>query len=96
MKAATSYFLFLVTFRHNRICGLAVAFKKFFFGGLPAFQKKSQNRGESWSIRLLSGHALTCQSPAKLALANTNNYTRKARAPSTDPYQYNYMCVVWG
>ncbi len=49
-----------------------------------------------WSIRLLSGHALTCQSPAKWALANTNNYTKKVRAPSTNPYQYRYMCVVWG
>jgi len=26
--------------------------------------------------RLLSGHALTCQSPAKLALANAYNYTK--------------------
>ncbi len=48
------------------------------------------------SISLLSGHALTCQSPAKLALANTNNYTRKASALSTDPYQNNYMCVSFG
>jgi hypothetical protein len=31
-----------------------------------------------------------------LALANTNNYIKRARAPSTNPYQYNYMCVVWG
>ena len=39
-KPTTSYFLFLVTFRHNRICGLAVAFKNIVFGCLPALPKK--------------------------------------------------------
>jgi hypothetical protein len=28
-KSTTSYFWFLLTFRHNRICGLAVAFKNY-------------------------------------------------------------------
>ena len=44
IKPTTSFF-FLVTFRHNRICGLAVAFKNIVFGGLPAVPKKSRNRG---------------------------------------------------
>jgi hypothetical protein len=43
IKPTTSNFLFLVIFCHNRICGLAVAFKNNFLGGLPALQKKSQN-----------------------------------------------------
>ncbi len=39
IKSTTSYFWFLVTFRHNRICGLAVAFKNYFLGCLPALLK---------------------------------------------------------
>jgi hypothetical protein len=39
IKPTTSYFLFLVIFRHNRICGLAVAFKNNFLEGLPALPK---------------------------------------------------------
>ena len=40
IKPTTSYFLFHVTFCHNQICGLAVAFKNIFLGGLPALPKK--------------------------------------------------------
>ena len=39
VKPTTSYFWFLVTFRHHRICGLAVAFKNYFLGCLPALLK---------------------------------------------------------
>jgi hypothetical protein len=39
VKPTTSYFWFLVTFRHNRICGLAVSFKNYFLGFLPALLK---------------------------------------------------------
>ena len=43
IKPTTSYFLFLVTFGHNRICGLAVCL--LFFRELPALSKtkKKQN-----------------------------------------------------
>ena len=39
VKPTTSYFWFFVTFRHNRICSLAVAFKNYFLGCLPALLK---------------------------------------------------------
>ena len=57
IKPNTSYFLFLITFRHNRICGLAVAFKKYFLGGLPALPKKSRNRGVLGELRQTSRNA---------------------------------------
>jgi hypothetical protein len=41
IKPTTSYFLFLGTFRHNWICGLAVAFKNKIFGGLPVVSWES-------------------------------------------------------
>ena len=37
VKPTTDYFWFLVTFCHNQICGLAVAFKHFFWGVFPRF-----------------------------------------------------------
>ena len=40
IKPTTSYLFYLIFFPHNRICGLAVAFKNNFFGGLPALPKK--------------------------------------------------------
>ncbi len=36
VKSSTSYLWFLVTFHHNQICGLAVAFKNCFVGCLPS------------------------------------------------------------
>ena len=39
IKPTTSYFWFLVTFRHNQICGLAAAFKNYFLGCLPVLLK---------------------------------------------------------
>jgi hypothetical protein len=39
IKPTTSYYYYFFR-RHNRICGLAVAFKNNFFGGLPALPKK--------------------------------------------------------
>ena len=61
IKPTTSYFLFLVTFHHNRICGLAVAFKNNCFGGLPALPKKipkSRGLGRAWE---------SCAKPAQTA-----------------------------
>ena len=55
IKPTTSYFFFF--FRHNRICGLAVAFKNNFLGGLPALPKKSQNRGVLGELRQTSRNA---------------------------------------
>jgi hypothetical protein len=46
IKPTTSYFLFLITFRHNRICGLAVAFKNIFLGVFPR-SKINPEIGES-------------------------------------------------
>ena len=61
IKPTTSYFLFLVTFRHNRICGLAVAFKNKFFGGLPALPKKSRNRGVLGAVGRAAPNQPKCQ-----------------------------------
>jgi hypothetical protein len=49
-KTNYSYFLFLITFRHNRICGLDVAFKNNFLGVFPHFQKNPEIEvsWESW------------------------------------------------
>jgi hypothetical protein len=46
IKTTTSYFWFLVTFCHNRICGLAVAFKNYFLGCLPALLKITPKTGD--------------------------------------------------
>jgi len=45
IKPTTSYFWFLVTFRHNQICGLAVAFKHYFFGISSRASKKNPQNG---------------------------------------------------
>ena len=39
IKPTTSYLFYFIFFRHNRICGLAVAFKNMFFGGFPCREK---------------------------------------------------------
>ena len=46
VKPTTSYFWFLVTFHHNRICGLAVAFKNYFLRCLPALLKIIPKTGD--------------------------------------------------
>ena len=51
IKPTTSYFWFLVTFRHNRICGLAVAFKNYFLGCLPALLKIIPKTGDIGELR---------------------------------------------
>jgi hypothetical protein len=51
ITSTTSYFWFLVTFCHNRICGLAVAFKNYFLGCLPALLKIIPKRGVSRELR---------------------------------------------
>jgi len=51
VKPTTSYFWFLVTFRHNRICGLAVAFNKYFLGCLPALLKIIPKMGDVSKLR---------------------------------------------
>jgi hypothetical protein len=58
IKPTTSYFLFLVTFRHNRICGLAVAFKKKNLGSSRA-SKKNHEIEVSWE---------SCAKPAKMPI----------------------------
>jgi hypothetical protein len=51
VKPTTSYFWFLVTFRHNRICGLAVAFINYFLGCLPALLKIIPKTGDVGELR---------------------------------------------
>ncbi len=46
VKPTTSYFWFLVTFCHNQICGLAVAFKNCILGCLPALLKIIPKTGD--------------------------------------------------
>jgi hypothetical protein len=55
IKPTTSFFFFFR--RHNRICGLAVAFKNNFLGVFPRFQKKSQNQGVLGELRQTSQNA---------------------------------------
>ena len=52
VKPTTSYFWFLVTFRHNRICGLAVAFKNYVLGCLPALLKIIPKTGDVSELHL--------------------------------------------
>jgi hypothetical protein len=51
VKPTTSYFWFLVTFCHNRICGLAVAFNNNFLGCLPALLKIIPKTGDVGKLR---------------------------------------------
>jgi len=51
IKPTTSYFWFLITFRHNWICGLAVAFKNYFLGCLPARLKIIPKTGDVGELR---------------------------------------------
>ncbi len=46
VNPTTSYFWFLVTFCHNRICGLAVAFKNNFLECLPVLLKIIPKMGD--------------------------------------------------
>jgi hypothetical protein len=59
IKPTTSYFLFLVTFCHNRICGLAVAFKKQIFWGSSRASKKNPEIEVSWE---------SCAKPAEMPI----------------------------
>ena len=59
IKLTTSYFLFLVTFRHNRICGLAVAFKNNVFGGSSRASKNNPEIEVSWE---------SCAKPAEMPI----------------------------
>ena len=49
----------------------------------------------SLGLSIISGHALTCQSPATLALANTNNYTKKGSCSQHRPIskQLHVCCL---
>jgi len=58
IKPTASYFLFLITFRHNQICGLAVAFKNIFWGSSCA-SKKIYEMEVSWE---------SCAKPAKMPI----------------------------
>ena len=46
IKPTTSYFWFLVTFCHSRICGLAVTIKNYLLGCLPAVLKIIPKAGD--------------------------------------------------
>ena len=46
LKPTISYFCFFVTFRHNKICGLAVAFKNIFLGCLSVLLKIIPKTGD--------------------------------------------------
>ena len=51
VKPTTSYFWFFVTFHHNQICDLAVAFKNYFWGCLPALLKIIPKTGDVGELR---------------------------------------------
>jgi hypothetical protein len=62
IKPTTSYLFFFIFFHHNPICGLAVAFKNNFLGGLPALPKNSKKNPEievSWE---------SCAKPAEMPI----------------------------
>ncbi len=58
VKSSTSYFWFLVTFLHNRICGLAVAFKNYFVGCLPTLLKIIPKTGDVGELRPSANSAI--------------------------------------
>ena len=80
IKPTTSYFLFLVTFGHNRICGLAVCL--LFFRELPALSKtKKKQNPKAVSARDV---VLPCQfcwlpppppTPHRHAIASAHTYS---------------------
>ena len=59
VKPTTSYFWFLVTFCHNRICGLAVAFKNNILGCLPALLKIIPKMGDVDKLRPNTNNVIT-------------------------------------
>ena len=70
IKPTTSYFWFLVTFRHNQICGLAVAFKNYFLGCLPALQKIIPKTGDVGELHPNANNAIRPPPPILPLLCN--------------------------